>query len=142
MTLPMGLPCRAEDLADDPAIRERINRIMLRNVQGIADAVDELARLGLVRKATAEARVYGGVPLFKLYIINQQEAFFGFSPVVRHTVPINGQQVEIFDPMGKDSILFQSSSTDDPDARESQFVEQALTWFDGMWSSVAREVAE
>lgn len=141
MTLPMSLPSRAEDLADDPAIRERMNRIMLRNVQGISDAVEELAGLGLVRKATADVRVYGGVPLFKLYIINKAEAFFGFYPVVRHTVPINGQQVEIFDPMGKDSTLFQSSATDDPDSKESQFVEQAQAWFEGMWSTVAREVA-
>jgi DNA-binding transcriptional regulator YhcF (GntR family) len=141
MTIPMGLPCRAEDLADDPDIRERMNRIMLRNTQGITDSVAELAELGLVGKTAAEIRVYGGVPLFKLYILNKEETFFGFYPVVRHSVPINGEQREIFDPMGKNSILFQHSLSEDPDSKDSQFVEQAQTWFDGMWSSVGREVA-
>ena len=113
---------------------------MLRNTQGITDSVTELAELGLVGKTSAEIRVYGGVPLFKLYILNKEEAFFGFYPVVRHSVPINGEQREIFDPMGKNSILFQHSLSEDMDSKDSQFVEQAQTWFDGMWSSVGRGV--
>jgi DNA-binding transcriptional regulator YhcF (GntR family) len=140
MTIPMGLPCRAEDLADDPAVRERINGIMLRNTHGIADSVAELAELGLVSKTSVETRVYGGVPLFKLYIVNKEEAFFGFYPVVRLVVPIDGEQREIFDSTGKGSTLFHHSLTEDKSSKDNHFVEQAQAWFDGMWSSIGREV--
>ena len=45
----------------------------------------ELGDLGLVKSTTAQVRIHGAVPMFKLYIINQAEAFFGFYPIAGST---------------------------------------------------------
>lgn len=139
-TAPMGLPSRAEDRSDDPELRMRARQIMLRHTEAIAASVEELADLGLVKNATASIRVYVGAPLFKLYILNNEDAFFGFYPVVRHSVAVGGQTIEMFDPMGKDATLFPFAADDDRDSASAQFVAQARTWFDSMWSTVARDL--
>lgn len=139
MSLPMSLPCRAEDRADDPAIRARMDRISGRSTSAIVDSVEELGSLGLVGRASAEVRVFGTAPLFKLYVVNSVDAFFGFYPVVKHAVNINGSPVEILDPMGKDATLFHYTTSDDKDGTASQYVEQGQTWFESVWESVAHE---
>jgi DNA-binding transcriptional regulator YhcF (GntR family) len=138
-TAPMALPCRAETQADDPAVRERAERITRRHTEAVVEAVRELADLGLVATATAQVRVHRGTPLFKLYILNGEEAFFGFYPVVEHTVTIKDQPVAIYDPMGKDAILFHWAIDDDEASDASAHVEQARTWFDSVWNTIARE---
>ena len=78
-------------------------------------------------------------PLFKLFVINKSEAFFGFYPVVKHSVALRGEPVEIFDPAGKDATLFHFIKGDDADDVDSQYVDQALNWFTSVWDSVARK---
>ena len=51
-------------------------------------------------------RVHGSSPMFKLYILNRAEAFFGFYPIAEHAVPLQGQTVSMFDLMGKDATMF------------------------------------
>jgi hypothetical protein len=76
---------------------------MERHTQALTDSVQELAELGLVKNATAEVRVHPASPLFKLYIINNEEAFFGFYPVREHTVTVKGETHTVYDLMGKDT---------------------------------------
>lgn len=99
----MSLPCRAEVLTDDPVIRTRALRIQQRSTQAIADAVHELADLGLVKTATVQVRLHQTAPAFKFYVINRERVFFGFYPVVEHTVRIQGEPHELYDVMGKDA---------------------------------------
>ncbi|MEV0001018.1 winged helix-turn-helix domain-containing protein [Micromonospora sp. NPDC050980] len=136
---PMALPCPAETRADDPAVRARAKRITHRHTEGILAAVRELAHFRLVGEAKAEVRVHRSAPAFKLYILNGEEVFFGFYPVVEHTVTIDGKDVGIFDPMGKDAILFHRAISEDETSDAAQYVEQARSWFDSMWSTIARE---
>ncbi|GGJ89045.1 hypothetical protein GCM10010123_18270 [Pilimelia anulata] len=138
MRHPTAIPCRAEDRADDPAIRARSQRITDRSVQALTDAVEELARLDLVKTATAEVRVHRGAPMFKLFIINSEEAFFGFYPVVKHTVTINKKPTAIYDAMGKDAILFPFAPGDEEDQEYDRlYVQQAAAWFESVWSTIA-----
>lgn len=139
LSLPVGLPSMAPDGKDSKAVRERMNRIVRRSTQAIQDTVDELAALGLVEKATAEIRTFHTSPLFKMFILNRNEVFFGFYPVVTHAVAIDGAPTEIFDPMGKDATLFHWAMNDDEDSIDSQYVSQAQRWFESVWTSVARE---
>ncbi|MGW4461787.1 GntR family transcriptional regulator [Micromonospora sp. NPDC004704] len=139
MTAPMAIPCRAEDQADDPAIRARAQRITDRSIQAVIDAVQELADLGLVKSASTEVRVHKAAPLFKLFVINEEEAFFGFYPVVEHTVTIDGKPLAIYDAMGKDAILFPFTPSDEDSSNDALYVEQARAWFDSMWRTIARE---
>lgn len=99
----------------------------------------DLAELGAVEDAAAEVRVHRSAPLFKLYLINDTEAFFGFYPVRQHKLTISGEQHEVYDLMGKDTVLFHHAATGDADAMGTQYVQQARGWFDSMWETVARE---
>lgn len=137
--LQWGVPCRVDDLADEPAFRERHEHIMQRHTEAITESVGELADLGLVRSATAQVRIYGTVPLFKLYILNDVEAFFGFYPISKHIVTLDGQPVPMYDLMGKDTTLFHYAIDDDPASMASQYVEQARAWFDAAWHTVGRQ---
>ena len=135
---PWAFPCRAEDLADEPAFRERAEQISRRHTESITETVAELADLGLVGSASAQVRVHGGTPTFKLYLLNGSEAFFGFYPLTEHTVALGGKPVPMFDLMGKDVTLFHYEKGDDPTGIGAQFVEQAQAWFDSIWATISR----
>jgi DNA-binding transcriptional regulator YhcF (GntR family) len=139
MAVPMALPALAETASDDPAVRQRAERITRRAADGIVDQVQELAELGLVKSSVVEVRAHSIPPTFKLYMLNNREAFFGFYPVVRRAVTLGGQQTEIFDLMGRDATLFHYAADDDEASQGTQFVESARLWFDSVWNSVARE---
>ncbi len=97
----------------DAAVRERARHISVRATEGISDAVNEIADLGLVKSTTVQTRVYTTSPGFKLYILNGEEAFFGFYPVVKHRVTVDGAATNTFDTMGKDAILFYFNAQDE-----------------------------
>ncbi len=137
MSVPMALPARAETQSDDPAVRERADRITRRAVDGIIDQVTELGDLGLIRSATVEVRMHRGSPQFKLYVLNGEEVFFGFYPAVERTVTIKGEPTAIYDLMGKDVPLFHYAVTDDDTSHGTQFVEASRQWFDSLWSTIA-----
>jgi DNA-binding transcriptional regulator YhcF (GntR family) len=136
---PLPLPCRVDDLADDPDFRERSRAMTQRHTQAIADAVSELDELGLVRRGSVEFRVHRLVPLFKTYILNREELFLGLYPVVRRRLDLNHEPHDIYDLMGKDALLFHHAITDDDTSTGSQYVEHVQGWFDTIWTTVARE---
>jgi hypothetical protein len=135
---PWAFPCRAEDQDDEPAFRQRADKISRRHTDAIIESVSELADLGLVADASAQVRVHGGSATFKLYLLNRAEAFFGFYPITEHTVRLDGNPVPMFDLMGKDVTLFHYAS-DDPTGIGGQYLAQAQDWFDSMWSTVSRD---
>jgi hypothetical protein len=139
---PWAFPCRIEDLGDEPAFRQRAAGIADRSLSAIIDAVAELQDMGAVTEAVAEVRVHGLAPQFKLYVINGQDAFFGFYPVTEHMVRARGTLHAMYDVMGKDSVLFHHSD-DGPgdDSAAGPFVAQSRAWFESVWASVAREYA-
>lgn len=138
MSKPIGLPSLVPQGEDSPEVRSRMSRIVQRSAQALVDSVSELAALGLVESGTAEVRVAHVAPLFKMFILNGVEVFFGFYPVVKHSVALKGQAAEIFDPMGKDATLFHFVRTEDPDAVDSRYVEQSQAWFDSVWGSITQ----
>jgi DNA-binding transcriptional regulator YhcF (GntR family) len=138
---PWSLPCRVDNLEDEPLFRKRAERITSRHAQAILDSVHELRDLGLVASASAEVRVSGEPPRFKLYIINGEEAFFGFYPVTEHTVALGGGPLPMFDLMGKDAELFHFAVSDGDDSTSGLFVQQSRAWFDSVWSTVGRQVS-
>jgi DNA-binding transcriptional regulator YhcF (GntR family) len=136
---PWTLPCRADDLADDPDFRERAAAITQRHTQAVSDSVHELADLGLVQQASVQIRLHQLAPLFKLYILNNEEAFFGFYPVREHKVTLKGEARPMYDLMGKDALLFHHTISDDDTAIGSQYVEQARAWFDSIWTTISHQ---
>jgi hypothetical protein len=140
MSQPIALPSRAGDKpGDDPGVRERMQRLVERHALSIVESVGELADLGLVEKAEARVKVHGSAPLFKVYLLNEHDLFFGSYPVVEHTVTIDRKRVPVFDPMGKDAILFHHIAEADPEATGSLYVSETAKWFDSVWDTIARD---
>lgn len=135
---PLPLPCLAEDLSDDPDFRARAQRIVAWHTQAIVDTLEELDDLGLVDNVSVQVRVHHCPPSFKLFILNDEEALFGFYPITRHTVLIDDRPRTIFDLMGKDAVLFRYRH-DDPPGMSAAYIQQARAWFDSMWSTVGRQ---
>lgn len=138
LSVPTALPAPAES-GDDQIIRDRANRITRRAADGILDQVRELGDLGLVSSVRAEVRLVAMTPLFKLYLLNNEEAFFGFYPAVERTISIKSEQIKIYDLMGKDATLFHYSADEAETSHGAEFVEAARQWYDSVWNSVARE---
>lgn len=140
MTQPVGLPALSSTGEDDERVRGRMAQIMQRFNQSLSDSLQELADLQLVRSASVEVRTYRTSPLFKLYIINGDEVFYGFYPVLEHKVVIDKEPTAILDPMGKDATLFHFATTEDDSSVGAQYVTEAQKWFNSVWDSVARPV--
>ncbi|GAA3472867.1 GntR family transcriptional regulator [Nonomuraea roseola] len=138
---PWSLPCRVDNGQDEPLFRQRAEKITSRHAQAIVESVHELRDLGLVAQASAEVRISGEPPRFKMYVINGEEAFFGYYAVAEHTVALGGSPVAMYDLMGKDTELFHFALSDGLDSTSAQFVQQSSAWFDAVWTSVAREVS-
>jgi DNA-binding transcriptional regulator YhcF (GntR family) len=138
LTAPMGLPALASTGADDERVRARASQIARRFNQVLTDSVTELADLKLVQSASVEIRTYRTSPLFKLFIINREEVFFGFYPVLEHEVRLDGEAAAIYDPMGKDAVLFHFATSEDDSTVGAQYVAEAQKWFDSVWQTVGR----
>lgn len=139
-SVPWTLPARVADLDDSPAFRARAHKIASRHAQGVVDAVNELSELGLVPEAKAQVRTQPVVPLFKMYMLNEREVFFGYYPVQEHTVNLDGEPTPIWDLMGKDAVLFHHTADVDDESMASQYVQQSRMWFESIWTTVARDV--
>ena len=137
-TRPMAVPCRVEDLADDPDYRARMHQVTGRHAYAILETVQELARLGRIKETSTEIRAYQVPPLFKLYLLNGDEAFFGLYPLVEHNIPFPDGSHTMYDLMGKDAMVFRHSAGSG-NAADAQFVAQAQGWFDSMWDHISYE---
>jgi len=138
MTKPLSLPVLANNSVEESeAVRQRMANISSRYAGALYDAVNELADLGRIPEASIEIRTHGTAPLFKTFIINGVDVFFGFYPVVPHDVRIDGELVSILDPMGKDAAMFQHTDDGDPDGTDAQFVAQTRNWFESIWNTIA-----
>ncbi|AXG12141.1 GntR family transcriptional regulator [Intrasporangium calvum] len=138
MNRPLSLPIRTDgDVEASGPVRQRMADISARHAGAIEATVEELCDLGLVPECSIETRLHGSSPLFKVYIVNKTDAFFGYYPVVKHDVRIGGKKQAIYDPMGKDAVLFQRTDDGDPDSTDSQFVTQTRQWFDSVWNTIA-----
>jgi hypothetical protein len=138
-TVLLVLPDAAVPLADEPAFRDRMEGIGRRHTDAITEQVAELADLGLVKDATAKVRVHGAAPMFKLYILNGHEAFFGFYPIAEHAGTLHGETVPMYDLVGKEATMFHHETGDDPDSIGGQYVTQAQAWFDSLWATVSHD---
>jgi biotin operon repressor len=132
-----GLPCLQDGLADSPAFRARAAGITRRGLDAMASSLDELQSLGLIAKTSFEARVHPTSAHFKVIILNHSEAFFGFYPVTENHLTYRGEDLQMWDLLGKDSAMFHHTRGDD-ESLGGLFIEQAQGWFDSVWNSIGR----
>ncbi|WP_145498618.1 GntR family transcriptional regulator [Streptomyces sp. CFMR 7] len=139
MSVPQAAPVRMEDGADDVRLRERMRDIMVGYTRSIRDGIAELEHLGLVADTSINVRVHSGTQFFKLYVINNEDAFFGYYPIRPNKVVSQGKTVEIYDLVGKDTTLFHHSINDVEPSGGAQQVQQARMWFDSVWETIGRD---
>ncbi len=113
--------------------------MMVGYARSIRDSMAELCHLGLVPETRVEVRVHSGTQFFKLYVINNEDVFFGYYPIKPNKVVAQGEAVDIYDLVGKDTALFHHSVNDSEPSSGMQQVEQARMWFDSVWETIARE---
>ncbi|MCQ4043000.1 GntR family transcriptional regulator [Streptantibioticus rubrisoli] len=140
MSVPQAAPVRREDCADDERLRSRMHEIMLGYTRSIRDSVAELGHLGLVPETRVDVRVHSGTQFFKLYVINKADTFFGYYPIKPNKVVAQGETIEIYDLVGRDTVLFHHSVNDGDSSGGAQQVQQARMWFDSVWETIAREI--
>ncbi|MCF3166545.1 GntR family transcriptional regulator [Streptomyces californicus] len=139
MAVPQAAPVRRSDGADDPRLRARMHDMMVGFTRSIANAVGELQHLGLVQEAAVRVRVHSGTQFFKLYVINQGDAFFGYYPIRPNKVSAGGEPIDIYDLVGADAALFHYSTNEGDATSGAQQVEQARLWFESVWSTIGRD---
>ncbi|MFD8690793.1 GntR family transcriptional regulator [Streptomyces sp. NPDC059651] len=139
MDVPQAAPVRRADCSDDPRLRSRMHSIMVSYARSISDAINELSHLGLVQESMVSVRVHSGTQFFKLYVINNQDAFFGYYPIRPNEVVAQGEAIEIYDLVGKDATLFHYSLNEGDSSSGAQQVEQARMWFDSVWDTIGRD---
>ncbi|MFB7436198.1 GntR family transcriptional regulator [Streptomyces microflavus] len=139
MAVPQAAPVRRSDGADDPRLRARMHDMMVGFTRSITNAVGELQHLGLVQEATVSVRVHSGTQFFKLYVINQGDAFFGYYPIRPNKVSAGGEAIDIYDLVGADAALFHYSTNEGDATSGAQQVEQARLWFESVWSTIGRD---
>lgn len=137
--IPWHFPCDRDTLGDDPEFRRRMHRLSVRHSQAVIDSVEELLDMGLVGDASVEIRVHNLTPLFKLYVLNGRDVFFGFYPVTEFLFKIDDQQHAVFNLMGKDQTLFRFARANESGTTVDDYVRAAQSWFDSIWTTVARE---
>lgn len=135
--VPWILPRRADTGEDSPEFRQRQRDIASRSLGGIRHSIEELDELGLISAGTVQIRTHRAVPLFKLYILNREEVFFGLYPITKHDVRLGNSTAPIWDLGGKDTTLFHQDAN--ADETGAAFVEQAQQWFDTWWTNIAEE---
>lgn len=103
------------------------------------DLLPSLEHLGLVAETQISVRVHSGTQFFKLYVINDEDAFFGYYPIRPNKVVAQGETIEIYDLVGKDATLFHHSINDGESSSGAQQVQQARMWFDSVWETIGRD---
>ncbi|WP_097911377.1 GntR family transcriptional regulator [Streptomyces sp. b84] len=139
MSVPQAAPVRMKDGKDDQRLRDRMREIMISYTRSIRDSFAELEHLGLVSETRIQVRVHSGTPFFKLYVINGEDAFFGYYPIRPNKVVAQGETIEIYDLVGKDTVLFHHSLNDGESSSGAQQVQQAGMWFDSVWGTIGRD---
>ncbi|MEU5793360.1 GntR family transcriptional regulator [Streptomyces sp. NPDC047813] len=139
MDVPQAAPVRKSDRADDPRLRMRMHDLMVGFTRGISNQVHELSLLGLVPETKVSVRVHSGTQFFKLYVINQEDVFFGYYPIRPNKVVVQGEAIEIFDLIGPDATLFHYSINEGESSSGAQQVDQAKLWFDSVWTTIGRD---
>lgn len=136
---PMAVPVLVDGLEDDPVLRERARQIGTTNSSGIRHSVEVLGELGLVPNARVEVRLQRGSPMFKLYVLNGTEVFFGYYPLRERVLNFEGKERTLYDVRGKDTTLFHHTVGPDDTSTSSQFVRESQEWFTSVWDTIAYE---
>ncbi|MFI6874597.1 GntR family transcriptional regulator [Streptomyces sp. NPDC050400] len=151
ISIRMLLPSASLDLPypkalDDPdgdltaQLRHRLLDVTRRHNESIRSELLQLRAEGLVEQADIVIRYVDLTPTFKLYLINGRQALLGLYTVIERPIVLGDEEaVQSLDVLELGATLTHHIvAPDRPDARGSVFVKSWQTWFESLWTALAR----
>lgn len=134
----LAFPTPVGDHSDDRPHRHWLSQ---RNVQGHAllDFLDSLRNAPSAVDVSVVFRALPFTPPVKMYILNGEEALFGYYLIKQREQEIEHEPVEMFDALGMQSMLFPFHRGDTA-PRDTAFVEQSQQWFDALWETISSDL--
>ncbi|MCT7351667.1 winged helix-turn-helix domain-containing protein [Streptomyces sp. 15-116A] len=77
-------------------------------------------------------------PPMKLYLLNGEEALFGYYMLERREEEWGSQTLDMYDVLGSQSLLF--SFVKRAGQRDAAFVEESEKWFDALWETITTDL--
>ncbi|GGY28110.1 winged helix-turn-helix domain-containing protein [Streptomyces djakartensis] len=77
-------------------------------------------------------------PPVKLYLLNGEEALFGYYTLVRREEEWGSRTLDMYDALGSQSLLF--SFVKRVGDRDAVFVEETQKWFDALWETITTDL--
>lgn len=137
LTSPLAVPRRVVNASDSRPLN-RLRGLAQTHAASLLSSIASLADQRLVSDVAVEMRTVEITPLFKVYLFNGTEALSGYYHVVQRSVPIAGEDMEIYDFLGFAAMLFHHSAKGpDPDPYDQASVREMQGWFDSLWSTIA-----
>ncbi|WP_318210092.1 hypothetical protein [Streptomyces sp. SJL17-1] len=87
----------------------------------------------------AERGAVDGIAVRAGGALNNEDTFFGYYPIRPNKVVAQGETIEIYDLVGKDTVLFHHSINDGEPSGGAQQVQQARMGFDSVWETIGRD---
>ncbi|MFI5806583.1 winged helix-turn-helix domain-containing protein [Streptomyces sp. NPDC051561] len=147
ITVRVLLPARNIELAFPRGLDEGKNEAKLvhqrwldqRNAQGhvLRHNLSNLRRShGIDVRVTFRALPF--TPPVKLYVLNGAEALFAYYQVAKREEEIENTNLEMYDALGSESVLFAFESRTGP--RDEMFVNQSAQWFEALWNTITSDL--
>lgn len=135
---PLAVPRRVDE-PDDERPLARLRELVRNHTGTLVSSIQALPELGLVPDVSVEVRSVAATPLHKVYLLNETEVLHGYYSVVKRPVAYRGEEMEIYDFLGLGALLFHRSAAGErPDPYDVAFVEQSKSWFESLWSTIAK----
>ncbi|MFC8867868.1 GntR family transcriptional regulator [Streptomyces sp. NPDC057148] len=77
-------------------------------------------------------------PPMKLYLLNGEEALYGYYMLTRREEEYESRTLEMYDALGSQSLLF--SFLKRAGHRDAVFVEESQKWFDALWETITSDM--
>jgi DNA-binding transcriptional regulator YhcF (GntR family) len=131
-------------LGRDPAevdLRPALSALTRTAVTKVKTCIDELLAARLITRGSVHVRVHGLGPVFKAYMLNDQQVLFGFYPVSTHALRTAQGDVDLYHPSGWEATLFDANDGSALNlahrADGPEFTGQAREWFESVWDTIS-----
>ncbi|MEU4148254.1 winged helix-turn-helix domain-containing protein [Streptomyces parvulus] len=132
----LAFPVLVEDEEDDPVHQRwlQMRNAQARVLQHNLHAVRSTHRIDV----HIAFRALPFTPPMKLYLLNGEEALFGYYMLTRREEEYESRTLEMYDALGSQSLLF--SFLKRAGHRDAVFVEESQKWFDALWETITTDM--
>ncbi|MEU8734525.1 MULTISPECIES: winged helix-turn-helix domain-containing protein [Streptomyces] len=132
----LAFPVLVEDEEDDPVhqrwlqMRNAQARVLQHNLHAVRSTHRVDVRIAF--------RALPFTPPMKLYLLNGEEALFGYYMLTRREEEYESRTLQMYDALGSQSLLF--SFLKRTGHRDAVFVDESQKWFDALWETITTDM--